>query len=818
MNDADLIEQMAILEARKSFWAYRQYIHMGGKKALKLGWWQRLIAYELQSWYEDFIAGKRPKLVIQAPPQHGKSEQIIDFVSWVAGKHPEFKTIYTSFSERLGVRANLRLQRIYDSPKFQKIFPECKIASPKNKSEFGKGVRNTDLIEYLQSEGSFRNTTVGGSITGESLDCLVAGTLIETDKGQIAIEKLHSLCYSVKALTYNNGELSFEEISGFKNTKSIGIFRITTESGRILECTGNHKFFTPETGGYTNASDLSENQTLLCLLQSGISKTCLRSNKMARCWWATKLLWDKLLQKTQANFNEKKMRGLPNSNRAIFKIWSFLFGLFKEKKGKETRWKTSLSSYKLPNLQQSIYFGSQRAWEICSLLWEALFGNRTLQIDGWETKSYVEGWCNPFKATATFRKSFQANEVESNKSGWQSLRCLFKFGKSFRGSSHRQLAYEQFIKKLNNAMSDVSCSNSHLNEKWGHDKIVSIERISIETDTYDIVVNKNHNFFANGILVHNCGIVDDPIKGREAANSLKIRDKVYEWLLDDFFSRFSEEAGFISILTRWHIDDPIGRLKSELGDKLKIISFPALATSNAILMPNDPREVGSDEPLFPEHKSKEFLLERKAIYHSSSWEALYQQNPIIIGGEIIKGHEFKRYVIPAPIKYRIIYGDTAQKTKERKDFSVLECWGYAEDGIYLLDLIRGKWEAPELKQKTVDFWNKHKAMSGLGALRKLKIEDKASGTGLIQDIKRNDLIPIEGIQRNIDKLTRVLDVVSYISAGRVFIPENAPYVNDFISECESFTADDSHLHDDQIDPMCDAINDMLLSKPKGFFT
>jgi len=485
MNDADLIERLAILEARKSFWAYRQYINRNQKKAMKLGWWQRQIAQELEAWYADFIAGKRPKLVIESPPQHGKSHQIVDFISWIAGKDPDIKTIYTSFSERLGVRANLRLQRIYDSAKFQKIFPECKIASPSNKSEFGKGVRNTDFIEYLQREGSFRNTTVGGAITGESLSVAV---------------------------------------------------------------------------------------------------------------------------------------------------------------------------------------------------------------------------------------------------------------------------------------------------------------------------------------------LDDPIKGREAANSPKIRDKVWEWLTDDFFSRFSEEAGLIAILTRWHIDDPIGRLKAELGDKLKVISYPALATSNAKLMPNDPREIGSDEPLFPEHKSKEFLLERKAIYHSSSWEALYQQNPIIIGGEIIKGHEFKRYVIPTPIKYRIIYGDTAQKTKERNDFSVLECWGYSDEGIYLLDLIRGKWEAPELKQKTVDFWNKHKGISGVGTLRKLKIEDKASGTGLIQDIKRNNLIPIEGIERNKDKLTRVLDVVSYISAGKVFLPENAPYVSEFIAECEAFTADDSHLHDDQIDPMCDAINDMLLSKPKGFFS
>lgn len=52
-------------------------------------------------------------------------------------------------------------------------------------------------------------------------------------------------------------------------------------------------------------------------------------------------------------------------------------------------------------------------------------------------------------------------------------------------------------------------------------------------------------------------------------------------------------------------------------------------------------------------------------------------------------------------------------------------------------------------------------------------------------------------------------VVAYIESGHVMLPENAPFTNDFIAECEAFTADDSHLHDDQVDPMIDAIIEML---------
>jgi predicted phage terminase large subunit-like protein len=80
---------------------------------------------------------------------------------------------------------------------------------------------------------------------------------------------------------------------------------------------------------------------------------------------------------------------------------------------------------------------------------------------------------------------------------------------------------------------------------------------------------------------------------------------------------------------------------------------------------------------------------------------------------------------------------------------------------------------------------------------------------LIQEIKREGNIPVKGVERTKDKLTRLLDVLSYIEAGLVCIPESASFTNDFLAECESFTSDDTHMHDDQVDTMIDAINDML---------
>ena len=113
----------------------------------------------------------------------------------------------------------------------------------------------------------------------------------------------------------------------------------------------------------------------------------------------------------------------------------------------------------------------------------------------------------------------------------------------------------------------------------------------------------------------------------------------------------------------------------------------------------------------------------------------YNQDPVALGGNIIKGEHFHRYTVLPKIKWRKIYADTAQKTKERNDFSVFEEWGLGADGkMYLLDLIRGKWEAPELQKRAIAFWNKAKVrdLENFGSLRKMMVEDKSSGTGLVQ--------------------------------------------------------------------------------------
>ena len=470
--DIDILDSLAVFEARESFYAYRRYIN---GSSFKIGWWVKEVCDNLQKFYTDLAAGKKPILIIQAPPQHGKSVSIIDFLSWLAGKNADIKTIFASYSDRLGIRANLKLQRTFDSEKYKRIFPDTKINQRNSVTLSGQYLRNREVLEYVDKEGGFRNTTVRGSVTGESLDL---------------------------------------------------------------------------------------------------------------------------------------------------------------------------------------------------------------------------------------------------------------------------------------------------------------------------------------------GVIDDPIKGREEANSIAIREKTWNWFTDDFYSRFSENAGLLIILTRWHLDDPVGRLikkGKEIGLKaIKLLSYEAISSKKE-------RNRVAGRALFPKLKSLSFLKSRKKILHPASWASLYQQDPVILGGNLFKDEWWDWWDVLPEIEFYFIIMDTAQKTKDWNDYTDMQAWAYGVNGnIYLIDHIHERFEAPTLETESELFYRKHdvsRKKAGDPILRAMYIEDKSSGSSLIQNLKTKKL-KVEGVPRNVDKVSRAFDTAPYIKAGRVFLNKKISKVGIITDEGRSFP---NGKFDDAIDNTMSAIEVAFIS-------
>lgn len=345
------------------------------------------------------------------------------------------------------------------------------------------------------------------------------------------------------------------------------------------------------------------------------------------------------------------------------------------------------------------------------------------------------------------------------------------------------------------------------------------------------------------------GIIDDPVKGMKDASSKSVQATQRDWFTGDFYTRLSPESGIIIFLTRWSKEDLAGYLLKEQdkgAEKWRVLSFPAIAEHNEykhVNIKNGSVEYSSDsfidgyesvllrkegEPLHSERWNLERLGKiRKVAEARGVWQALFQQRPVPKGGGIFKKDWFPRYErlsdLYSPNKSNneiiatAIHADTAQKVKQVNDYSVFEVWGIGKQDIYLVDLFRGKWESWELELKAKEIIAKWRHVhKKTPPCRGMYIEDKASGIGLIQNLKKDTKFPIIGVPRNTDKVERAKNVSPNVKAGNVWIPERAPWLNGFISEVNDFTETMSHSHDDQVDPMIDAI-ETWLDKPASIY-
>lgn len=456
-EDLDLYDQYCAARAREDLWFYRQYMD----PRMKIGWWPAMVSAHLQRFYERLVNGHRPKLLLMAPPQHGKSRGVQDFMGWVSGKNPDLRTIFASYSGNLGSKTNAFLQRQIDTDRYRNVFPMTQLSPLSGGGEStGRYVRNSTMFEFMEHRGFFMNTTVKGQVTGMSLDL---------------------------------------------------------------------------------------------------------------------------------------------------------------------------------------------------------------------------------------------------------------------------------------------------------------------------------------------GVVDDPMKGRAEAKSPHIRNSVWDWLQDDFMTRFDDAAGLLITMTRWHIDDPGGRAIEAFPD-MQVLRFPALGTAQSIRENGEPRQIG--EPLFPEFKSKEFLLQRKRKRAIASWESLYQQNPIVVGGGVFPIEKFK--IIGSfsrkDIKRSVRYWDKAG-TQGGGAYTCGVLMHLMNDGTFIIeDVQRGQWGMHEREARI-----KQAAQIDAANGRVEVWVEQEPGSGGKESAERT-IANLKGFIAKADKVTGAKEIraepyAAQQQGGNVYLLRK-PWVRGFIDEHETFP---TGKYKDQVD-------------------
>jgi predicted phage terminase large subunit-like protein len=297
-------------------------------------------------------------------------------------------------------------------------------------------------------------------------------------------------------------------------------------------------------------------------------------------------------------------------------------------------------------------------------------------------------------------------------------------------------------------------------------------------------------------------ILDDPLKPEDALSETRRRG-ANDWYFNTLLSRLnSKENGIIIIvMQRLHQEDLVGEVLER--EDWEVISLPAIAEEDERYPISGPLWNGfftrkAGEALHPERDSVATYLSIRAAIGEYNFQSQYQQSPISIEGGLIK-RDWIRYYDEAPKNFRFVLQswDTANKNGSANDFSVCTTWGLFQKNFYLLDVYRKRMNYPQLKRAATELWNRFDPS-------KLLIEDKSSGTSLIQELKSAGVYSIEPYvpPPGSDKYFRISAQSVKFENGRVFLPKQASWLDDYVREITAFPGG---KYDDQVDSTSQAL-------------
>jgi len=317
-------------------------------------------------------------------------------------------------------------------------------------------------------------------------------------------------------------------------------------------------------------------------------------------------------------------------------------------------------------------------------------------------------------------------------------------------------------------------------------------------------------------------VIDDPIKGRQEAESETIREGLKDWYKGTLRTRLEPGGAIVIIQTRWHEDDLVGFLLAQMdagdGEPWTVVNLPALAeTHDASGNPiEDPlgREEGA--ALWPERYDRAILLATKKAVGSYDWESQFQGHPKPPAGSKIL-REWLPVVplekVPPNLRW-VRYWDLAISSKEGSSYTASARCAFDKDGnLYIAGMLRGHWDWPQQRRILK---NTMLAEASIGVVH--GVESALHGTAAVQDLRRDkDLrkVGFKPVDVHADKLTRALPWIALAESGNVFLVAGA-WNPAFVDEAASFTGHND-LYDDQIDAVsgCAALLTQYRSKAKS---
>lgn len=777
------------------------------------------------------FTGEINRLIINIPPGFGKTARAVwSYVARGFAINPTARFIHASYSDKLVQDNSSKIRDLINHTDYRQLFPYVTF---KEDSQ-AKGLWKTDR------GGAFLASPSGGAITGFRAGlvnsdytfsgCFPYWELVHTDRGSMPIGEIVEGRIPLNVLSYNTetGSPELQPVSQYFTNPPSQLVEVGLSCGSTFQCTPCHEIYTHR--GKVRADELRSSDKIVSLsdpLYLMDRKAEFFSKSLSRYTSITRSLNNfarGLVAITPARVRQifcnvgPCLAGFDLPNNASANPKSIREGVRRFGAGEDFDNLVSSefsSRASFENRKRTMSFGVDnvfRSGSVCKVL-KGIVSRIPVKM-----ADFGSDWARPDKRkhndTVNLPCSYNAVDREAEVQMPTSVRCGFQdpasdaVGDILLGSG----VHGGYLSRLTtNATLIAGRVKAFIT---GDRRPVFVRECGHVDKTYCLEVRGNHNFTVSKarVVVSNCFIIDDPLKPDDALSDTK-RDFINQRWHNTFKSRLAHpDVPVIVIMQRIHEEDFTWELLENSGEEWHHLVLPAYI---------DDQYEYKQSGIYIEHGLSEGTLwdvkatDVQALGLMNNIQ--YSQEPTPAKGEVYERHWFKRFRdIPSHVKNWTIYCDTASKVKKYNDYSVFQLWAQTTDNKgYLVKQWRKKVKVPFLMDELEGFYAECLTISGQPRIA-INIEDKDSGVGLIQGLElkkdaNKQPYKVNAIQRKEGKYARAVKAAPYVKDGDIYIMDGAEG-DGVITEATKFKADDSHKHDDQLDPMADFINYELPNK------
>lgn len=767
---------------------------------LKWGWALDGICEHL----EAVTDGRIKRLLMTVPP--GSMKSLLTGVIWPAWEwgpkgNAWKRYLCTAHKQDLAVRDNLKCRRLIQSPWYQKMW-NVPLAGDQNAK-----------TKFENTASGFREAMAFTSMTGSRGDCLLGSTIVQTEDGPKTIEHLVKCSYSGNVLSYdsNTGRVVYRRVQAVARRSSPDFYRLHFASGSVVECTGDHRIYTSR--GYVEARLLSSDDICLRSVRNSGKAECVPAKKGSEARGGSGLLQQSMhpnCYKYQVRQVGKILHNLREQGATRQgRLFASMFGSVKRtQEGSSLR----VSRHSVRDVQYHVQAEKQGS---CSpLLLEAMRGYRPFKGNAGIGKSRMEERREREKVSSDINVSIPKDAPKDHQSGRGVLRGVFEPIR-FAGSPHRRERGQQCLEELGHVMQELPyemarCGSFDTQE----DTVALVERVCEPAVVYDIQVEGTRCFFANGTLVHNCVILDDPHSVDDANSTTRLAADILTFR-EALPTRINNDQSAIVIIMQRLNQGDVAAVAKELGYEHLMIPmrFEVDRKCYTSIGWEDPR-TDEGELMFPERFGEKQVEELEKTLMAYGTASQLQQRPAPREGGLFKHAWFQPIaVMPNNVQRTVRAWDlaaTAKSTSNDPDYSVGLRMAVTDDGLYIVEHVRRFRGTPMEVEAEIAATA---SLDGPDVTIYLDQDPGAAGKGWLNIlIQKLAGYAIKTDRPTGDKATRAAPLASQAEAGNVRIlitgdPVKDAWVQPFLDEAGLFPA---VKHDDQVDAAGSAFRELAL--------